>query len=47
MTCNGNNTPPPVGVWLDGANNMIEDAHFEGFTDGILIGSQAQVLAAV
>jgi hypothetical protein len=47
MTCNGNNTPPPVGVWLDGANNMIEDAHFEGFTDGILIGSQAQASGSV
>jgi hypothetical protein len=47
MTCNGNSTPPPVGVWLDGANNMIEDAHFEGFTDGILIGSQAQASGSV
>jgi hypothetical protein len=42
MTCVGNSSLPPAGVLLDGANNMIEDAHFEGFKDGIFIGSRAE-----
>jgi hypothetical protein len=40
MTCTGGTSLPAAGVLLDGSNNMIEDVHFEGFKDGILIGSQ-------
>ncbi len=44
MTCasNSGGTPPlpSAGVLLDGPENTIQDTHFEGFQDGILIGSQ-------
>jgi hypothetical protein len=29
---------PTAGVYLDGDNNTIEDLHFEGFHDGIVVG---------
>lgn len=31
-----------TAIQLDGNNTSIEDAHIDGFSDGILIGSQAQ-----
>jgi hypothetical protein len=48
MTCvsNKDSTPlPAAGVLLDGPANVIEDTHFEGFQDGIRIGSQTSTEA--
>jgi len=41
MTCIGNVSTYQAGVYLDGPANRIEDTHFEGFADGILVGSQS------
>jgi hypothetical protein len=30
---------PLAGIYLDASNNTIEDAHFEGFYDGIVVGA--------
>jgi hypothetical protein len=30
---------PLAGIYLDASNNAIEDAHFEGFYDGIVVGA--------
>jgi hypothetical protein len=38
LTCTSDGTPN-VAVLLDSNNNSIEDAHFEGFVDGIRVGS--------
>jgi hypothetical protein len=37
ITCIGNGSS--VGIYLDSSNVTIEDAHLDGFTTGILIGS--------
>jgi hypothetical protein len=46
MTCTAKSTatdttPPPAGVELDANNNSIEDVHFEGFYDGVVVGDSA------
>jgi hypothetical protein len=44
MTCVSNSRSMPLpaaGVLLDGPANVIQDTHFEGFQDGIRIGSQS------
>ncbi len=38
LTCTGDGTPS-AGILLDSNNNSIEDVHFEGFVDGIRVGS--------
>jgi len=37
ITCMGNGSS--VGIYLDSSNVTIEDAHIDGFTTGILVGS--------
>jgi hypothetical protein len=39
LTCTSNATPL-AGIYLDGSGNTIEDVHFEGVQDAILVGSQ-------
>jgi hypothetical protein len=46
MTCTASSTatdttPPPAAVELDADNNSIEDVHFEGFYDGVVVGDSA------
>ena len=40
ITCVANGTPA-AAILLDSDNTTIEDAHLDGFHDGILVGSQA------
>ncbi len=46
-TCGGCTTKPCCAMvagpalMLDGSNNSLEDIHFEGYRDGILVGSQS------
>jgi len=40
ITCTLDGTPL-AGIYLDGSNNTIEDAHFEGVGDGIVIGDSS------
>jgi hypothetical protein len=35
-------TGPAAAILLDASNNSLEDMHFEGFVDGILIGQNAK-----
>jgi hypothetical protein len=46
ITCTANGTPN-AAIYLDGNNNTIEDLHFEGFVDGILVGDQNPAAANV
>jgi hypothetical protein len=39
LTCTSNGSTL-AGIYLDGSGNTIEDVHFEGVVDGILVGSQ-------
>jgi hypothetical protein len=40
MTCVASNGATPAsGILLDAHNNVLENIHFEGFQDGILVGS--------
>jgi len=46
MTCTAKSTatdatPPPAGIEVDANNNSIEDVHFEGFYDGVVVGDSA------
>jgi hypothetical protein len=38
LTCTADGTPS-AGILLDSNNNSLEDIHFEGFVDGIRVGS--------
>jgi hypothetical protein len=40
-------TGPTAAVLLDASNNTIEDAHFEGFQNGILVGANANARSNV
>ena len=42
LTCTLDGTPL-AGIYLDGSNNTIEDAHFEGVVDGIVIGDSSSL----
>jgi hypothetical protein len=44
ISCSSNATSS-VGIQLDSSNNSIEDVHIQGFSDGIVIGSTANVSA--
>jgi hypothetical protein len=46
ITCTANGVPN-AAIYLDGSNNTIEDLHFEGFVDGILVGDQSPAAANV
>jgi hypothetical protein len=46
ITCTANGVPK-AAIYLDGSNNTIEDLHFEGFVDGILVGDQDPAAADV
>ena len=37
-SCTGNNCPAQAAIKLDSDNNSIEDIHFEGFFDGVVVG---------
>jgi hypothetical protein len=39
--------PPAAGITLDGNSTSIEDVYINGFSDGILVGSQAPAQADV
>jgi len=46
MTCTADSnttttTPPAAAIELDSDNNSIEDIHFEGFYDGVVVGDSA------
>jgi hypothetical protein len=40
LTCTADGTPA-AGILLDGSNNTLEDIHMEGYSDAILVGSNA------
>jgi hypothetical protein len=46
ITCTANGVPS-AAIYLDGNNNTIEDLHFEGFVDGVLVGDQDPAAANV
>ena len=46
ITCTANGTPY-AGIYLDGSNNTIEDAHFEGVVDGIAVGDSGPAASNV
>ena len=41
MTCTCNTSLGAAGITLDSSNTTLEDIHFEGFVDGVLVGSKA------
>jgi hypothetical protein len=48
LTCLGDtNDRSPVAVYLDSSNNSLEDVRIAGFSEGILVGSQASAQSNV
>jgi hypothetical protein len=44
---NSSGAGPSAGLYLDGNGNSIQDGHFEGVKDGVVVGDQASVAGNV
>jgi hypothetical protein len=47
MTCTGSDPAPSAALFLDASSNSVEDLHFEGFGDGVLVANVGNLLLNV